>query len=155
MTFVPARKAMGMFLPLIIPARLKELFSKKGWKVAEHFAEFERALDCKTYALSVAGFGIYYLCVYFLNRGIGIDLSFSQVILVMAVTSLITMIPISFFGVGTRDVGLLAVFRWLEYAPEEAIALSLALLLLRVTIVLMGAIFWFIDPPPLTEIKAA
>ena len=95
------------------------------------------------------GFGIYFLCVYFLNRGVGIDLSFSQVVLVMTITSLITLIPISFFGVGTRDVGLLAVFPWFGRTPEEAVALSLALLLLRVAIVFMGSIFWFADPPPL------
>jgi uncharacterized membrane protein YbhN (UPF0104 family) len=152
-TFVPARKAMGMFLPLIISARLKEVFSKKGWKVAEHIAEFEKALDWKTYALSVAGFTIYYLCVYLLNRGIGIDLSLSQVILVMAITSLITMIPISFFGVGTRDIGLIAVFRWFGRPPEEAVALSMALLLLRMAIVLMGSVFWFTDPPPLMKLE--
>lgn len=151
--FVPSRKTIVILLPRIIPARLKDLFSKKGWNVAEHLVEFERALDCKTYALSVAGFGVYYLSVYFLNKGISIDLSFSQVVLVMTITSLITLIPISFFGVGTRDVGLLAVFRWFGHTPEEAIALSMALLLLRVAIVLMGSIFWFMDPPPFTKLE--
>jgi uncharacterized membrane protein YbhN (UPF0104 family) len=151
--FVPARKSISVFPPRIIPTRVKELFSEKGWNLAEHFTKIEEVLDYNTYALSVAGFGLFYLAVYFLAKGLGIDLSFAQIVLVMTVTSLITLIPISFFGVGTRDAGLLAAFKWFHHTPEEAIALSMALLLLRVAIVLIGSIFWFTDPPPLRELK--
>ncbi|PQP35665.1 hypothetical protein C6A37_01500 [Desulfobacteraceae bacterium SEEP-SAG9] len=146
--FIPARNTINYLFPRVIPKRLKNLLSKQGWDATKHLMEIHQALGYKTYALAVTGFGIYFLCVYFLNRGMGIDLSFSQVVLVMTITTLITLIPISFFGVGTRDVGLLAVFPWFGRTPEEAVALSLALLLLRVAIVLIGSIFWFADPPP-------
>jgi uncharacterized membrane protein YbhN (UPF0104 family) len=63
------------------------------------------------------------------------------------------LIPISFLGIGTRDAGLLAVFAFLGHTPEQAVALSMALLLLRIAIVFMGSLFWFIDPPPLSELK--
>jgi uncharacterized membrane protein YbhN (UPF0104 family) len=71
----------------------------------------------------------------------------------MTITSLVAMIPISFLGIGTRDAGLLAVFKWFGHTPEQAIALSMALLSLRIAIVLMGSIFWLSDPPPLNELK--
>ena len=152
LAFVPAKKAVMIFLPRIIPSRLNELFAKKGWSVREHFIEIHRALDLRTYALSVAGFGIYYLAVYLLNRSMSIDLTFSQVVLVMTITSLVTLLPISFFGVGTRDVGLVVVFKWFGRTPEEAVALSMALLLLRVAIVMMGSICWLMDPPPIIKL---
>ena len=93
------------------------------------------------------------MCIYYLSNGLNLELSFFQVVLIMTITSLITLIPISFFGIGTRDAGLLVVFKWFGYAPEQAVALSMALLLLRIAIVCMGSIFWFIDPPPFDELK--
>jgi len=91
--------------------------------------------------------------VYFLVKGLSIDLSLSQVVLVMTVTSLISLIPVSFLGLGTRDVGLILVFRCFGHTGEEAIALSVGLLLIRIVTVFIGSIFWFMDPPVLTELK--
>jgi uncharacterized membrane protein YbhN (UPF0104 family) len=56
-------------------------------------------------------------------------------------------------GIGTRDAGLLAVFSFFGHTPEQAVALSMALLLLRIAVVFMGSIFWYINPPPLGEMK--
>jgi len=153
LAFIPARKIVGVLLPRIIPSGLKELIVKKGWNFTDRLIEIETALDYRVYGLSVVAFGVYYLTVYFLVKSLNIGLSFSEVVLVMTITSLVSLIPISFFGIGTRDVGLLLVFNWFEHPAEEAIALSMALLLLRVAIVMMGSFFWFIDPPTFTNLE--
>jgi len=153
LAYIPVKKSVSLFTTKIFPKRLKEFFTKKGWNITDHLLKIENALNLKTYIYSVTAFGIYFLCIYFLNKGINIELSFFQVILIMTITSLITMIPISFLGIGTRDVGLLAVFQWFGETPEQAVALSMALLLLRIAIVFMGSIFWFMDPPPLNELR--
>ena len=110
-------------------------------------------LGFKIYIFSVGAFGLYFISIYFLTRGLNLELTFFQVVLIMTITSLITMIPISFLGIGTRDAGLLAVFSFFGHTPEQAVALSMALLVLRIAIVFMGSIFWFADPPPLAELK--
>jgi uncharacterized membrane protein YbhN (UPF0104 family) len=153
LAFFPARKAVWLLSPPILPKKLNELFVKKGLQIQNHLAQIYLTLNFKTYLYSVAAFGIYFLCIYFLSMGLRIDLGFFQVILIMTITSLIAMIPVSFLGVGTRDAGLLVVFKWFGQTPEQAIALSMALLLLRIAIVLMGSIFWLADPPPLNELK--
>jgi len=150
--FIPARKIVGVLSPRIIPSRLKDFFFDKGWNVSEHMVEIQKALNSKIYMLSVAGFCVYYLTVYFLAKSMNIGLSLSEIVLVMTITSLVSFVPISFFGLGTRDVGLLVVFKWFGHKPEEAVALSMALLLLRVAIVMMGSIFWFADPPTFTKL---
>ena len=101
----------------------------------------------------MAAFGLYFAAIYFLAEGLHLELSFFQVVLIMTITSLIAFIPISFLGIGTRDAGLLAVFSFFGHTPEQAVALSMALLLLRIAVVFMGAVFWFGDPPPLGELK--
>lgn len=153
LAFVPARKACLLLSPRFFPKRLKELLLKRGWNINEHLHKIHDMLDFKIYIYSMGAFGLYFISIYFLTRGLNLELSFFQVVLIMTITSLITLIPISFLGIGTRDAGLLAVFNFFGHSPEQAVALSMALLLLRIAIVFMGSIFWFIDPPPLAELK--
>lgn len=151
--FIPARKASLLLLTRLIPVRLKKLLSNKGWSIEDHVLQVHDTLNFGIYLYSVAAFGLYFVCIYCLSEGLNLELRFFQVVLIMTVTSLITLIPISFLGIGTRDAGLLVVFKWFGYAPEQAVALSMALLLLRIAIVFMGSIFWFIDPPPFDELR--
>jgi len=132
---------------------LKKLFLKKGWHLKDHISKIHDNLNFRTYLYSVGAFGLYFISIYYLTKGLNLDLLFFQVVLILTITTLIAFIPISFLGIGTRDAGLLVVFKWFAYTAEQAVALSLALLLLRIAIVLMGSIFWVIDPPPLDELK--
>ncbi len=140
-------------LPRMIPASLKLKMQAKNWHFEKSHQQIVRALDFPAYTLSVAGFLLYFLCVHMLNLGLGIDLSYSQIILVMVITSLIAALPISFLGIGTRDIALITVFSWFERSAEQAVSLSLALLLLRLVIMLMGSFFWYLDPPPFVAVK--
>ena len=153
LAFTPARKTVLLLSPRLLPKNLNAFFVKKGLDIQDHLAQIYDTLDFKTYLYSVSAFGIYFLCIYCLNVGLRIELGFFQIILIMTITSLVAIIPVSFLGIGTRDAGLLAVFKWFGHTPEQAIALSMALLLLRIAIVLMGSIFWLSDPPPLNELK--
>ncbi len=153
LAFIPARKACLLLSPRFFPRRLKELLRKKGWNLNEHLIKIHDMLGFKIYVYSMMAFSLYFISIYFLTKGLNLELSFFQVVLIMTITSLITLIPISFLGIGTRDAGLLAVFNFFGHTPEQAVALSMALLLLRIAIVFMGSIFWFIDPPPLAELK--
>jgi uncharacterized membrane protein YbhN (UPF0104 family) len=153
LAFFPARKACLLLSPRFFPKRLKIVLLEKGWNINEHLLKIYDMLSFKIYIYSLGAFGIYFISIYFLTRGLNLELSFFQVVLIMTITSLITLIPISFLGIGTRDAGLLAVFSFFGHTPEQAVALSMALLLLRIAIVFLGSIFWFIDPPPLAELK--
>ena len=153
LAFIPARKVCLLLSPRFFPGRLKKLLLKKGWNLNEHLLKIHDVLDFKIYIYSFLAFGLYFISIYFLTKGLNLELSFFQVVLIMTITSLISLIPISFLGIGTRDAGLLAVFSFFGHTPEQAVALSMALLLLRIAIVFMGSIFWFIDPPPLAELK--
>ena len=151
--FRPIQMVGVSIFPKTIPRRLKEKMSNKQWRFEHRFQQSVTAMDYRAYLLSTGGFLLYYLSIYFLNIGLGIDFGFSQIVCIMALTSLIAAIPISFMGIGTRDAALIVVFTWYGRSAEEAVSLSLGLLLLRLSIMLMGAIFWYIDPPPLSEFK--
>jgi uncharacterized membrane protein YbhN (UPF0104 family) len=151
--FIPARKACLLLSTHFLPNRIKDILQKKGWGIKDHVSQIHDMLNFWIYIQSVLAFCIYFYSIYFLTKGINLELDFFQVVLIMTITTLITLIPISFLGIGTRDAGLLAVFKYFGQTPEQAVALSMALLFLRIAIVSMGSIFWFIDPPPLGELK--
>ncbi|MDJ0819031.1 MAG: lysylphosphatidylglycerol synthase transmembrane domain-containing protein [Desulfobacterales bacterium] len=153
LAFFPARQACLLLSSGMIPERLKSLLIKKEWNVEGHLTHIFDILNFRIYLLSVAAFGLYFASIFFLAEGLNLELSFFQVVLIMTITSLIAFIPISFMGIGTRDAALLGVFSFFGRTPEEAVALSMALLLLRIAVVFMGSIFWFVDPPPLSELK--
>jgi len=153
LAFIPARKLCLLLSPRFLPNRFKRMLLNKGWNINEHLLKIHKMLNFKIYVYSIGAFGLYFISIYFLTKGLNLDLGFFQVVLIMTITSLITLIPISFLGIGTRDAGLLAVFNFFGHTPEQAIALSVTLLLLRIAIVFMGSIFWFVDPPPLAELK--
>lgn len=151
--YLPARFFISIFLHRMIPDRIQKIFTEKKWDITSHFAEIMASLNFRTYVESIIGFAIYFLSIYFINKGVQIDLNYSQVIIIMSIISLITLIPISFLGIGTRDVGLLVVFNWFDRTPEQAVVFSIALLTLRLAIVMMGAIFWFLNPPPFQKLS--
>lgn len=153
MVFKPLQLTSIHLFPKIIPGSLRKKSTARKWDFEEHFQQIVQALDFFAYFLSIIGFLLYFLSVYFLNLGLGISLSFPEIIFIMAITSLIAAIPISFLGIGTRDVALITVFAWFGRTPEEAVSLSIALLLLRLAIMLMGSLFWYLEPPPLSSIK--
>ena len=153
LAFIPARKACLLLSPRLLPRRLNELLQRKDWHIKKHLIKIHDILNFKMYILSIIAFGLYFVSIFCLTKGLRLELSFFQVVLIMTITSLITLIPVSFLGIGTRDAGLLAVFSFFGRTPEQAVALSMALLLLRIAIVFMGSIFWFIDPPPLAELR--
>jgi len=151
--FKPVQMAGVSIFPKTIPKRLKAKMADKKWRFDHHFQQIVAVLDYRSYLLSAVGFLLYFLSIFFLNLGLALNFSFSQIVCIMALTSLITAIPISFMGIGTRDAALIAVFAWYGRSAEEAVSLSLGLLLLRLAIMLMGSIFWYVDPPPLTELN--
>jgi len=153
LAFIPARKACLLISPRLLPRRLNVLVQKKNWHISEQLIKMHDILNFKIYILSITAFGLYFVSIFCLTKGLLLELSFFQVVLIMTITSLITMIPISFLGIGTRDAGLIAVFSFFGHTPDQAVALSMALLLLRIAIVLIGSIFWVLDPPPLSELK--
>ncbi len=152
-SFIPLRQAIILLPSKFIIKHLDKLIKNKRGNLKDYLLPIRNVLNFETYIYSVAAFGIYFICIFLVSESLQIGLNLFQVVLIMTLTSLIAFIPISFLGIGTRDAGLLVVFKWFGFSPEHAVALSLALLLLRIAIVFMGSFFWLIDPLPLSELR--
>ncbi|MFC2162077.1 YbhN family protein [Candidatus Altiarchaeota archaeon] len=82
--------------------------------------------------LTGAWWTVLFIRPFILVKGMGLDISPLVFILVMPVVAVIEVLPISLLGIGTRDVGLIAVFSLLSVPAELMIALSLMMLFLSI-----------------------
>ena len=86
---------------------------------------------------------------YLLARALDIDIGFVQVMFAVALGSLVTLIPISISGLGTRELAIITYLESASVAPEAALGFSL-LIFFNFQIVggVIGAVAWMIKPIP-------
>ncbi len=105
-------------------------------------------------ALTLLAYLVFFVQCYMVALAVGLSASFVQVSYAVAMGSLITLIPISISGIGTRDAAIVAYLGSLGIASEAALGFSL---LIFVTFYiaggLMGAVAWLMQPAPLAALR--
>ena len=74
--------------------------------------------------------------------GLGINVEWGGILLMIPLTSLIMVVPISIAGWGVREGVMVVGFGYLGVAPEAALALSILYGLLMLVVALPGGIVW-------------
>ncbi len=105
-------------------------------------------------ALTVLGYAIFYGQCYLLALALRLPLGPGPVTFAVALGSLVTLIPVSISGLGTREATMIAYLSAYGVAAEAAISFSL---LVFVTFYiaggLTGALAWVIRPVPLSALR--
>jgi len=79
--------------------------------------------------------------------GTGMTIPFTDLILVMSITNLLTFLPVSISGIGVRDVSLVVLLGRFGIGQAQAVAFSLAILVIfYVGGILLGSICWVWEP---------
>lgn len=137
---------------------IKKLFDKlipskyqESWKINfQDFVNNIKILKTKhwliIFLITVFSWLFYYLQIYFLAKGLGINISILYLSISATIAGLITLIPISISGIGTRDAALIALFAPFAISVEKTIAFSTLILLLSLFAALIGLICWLIKP---------
>ena len=90
---------------------------------------------------------IFFAQCYFLAVALGLHIDFITITLFTAIANLISLIPISISGLGTREASLIYLFSLINVKPE--LAVSYALLVFIVFFLcggIMGAVAFWIKP---------
>lgn len=96
---------------------------------------------------------LFFQC-YLLGRALGLDITFIDTTCAVALGSLITLVPISISGLGTREATIIAYLGTVGIPPELALGFSLLVFLVfYVGGGLMGAIAWWIKPVSLDALR--
>ncbi len=124
---------------------------QKSWKI--NFQDF--ANDFKIYRLknyliifliTTFSWVFYYLQMYILAKGLNINVPLLYLAISITVAGLITLIPVSISGIGTRDIALILLFSPFLIAREQVIAFSALILLMLIWAAFIGLICWLIKP---------
>lgn len=89
---------------------------------------------------------IYFFQMYILAQGAGIHISPYYLSVVVTIVGLVTIVPASISGIGTRDAALIIFLSPLLVPKEQIIVFSALILLMSLFEVLIGLICWFIKP---------
>ena len=135
------------WLSRLLPRHIRE----RGRDALDDFSDgFRQVMTPRffiTVLISVGVFIIFYIQCFILARGLNIDIEFFKLSIYIAIMSIITLVPISISGIGTRDIALIYFFS-IEGLPQEtAVAYSfIYLMLFSVFTALLGLIGWYMKP---------
>ena len=77
------------------------------------------------FILSVSGWFLKYIMMFFVAKLFFINIPFLYFIMVVAVADVIASLPISIYGLGTREVALITMFNLWKVPKENVVSLSL------------------------------
>lgn len=136
----------------------RKLFSADGVLVG-----MRAGLCCLTFKwvlwaviLTVLAYGIFFGQCYLLARSLNLEVGFIPMMFAVACGSLITLVPISISGIGTREAAMIAYLNSAGVSAEAALSFSLLVFVtFYVAGGLIGALAWWIKPIPFTRSQDA
>ena len=89
---------------------------------------------------------IYFITMYLFALSIDINIPFLYLATCVSISAVITLIPISISGIGTRDATLIILFSYLGLSKESAIAFSMMILFMYAVNGFIGLVAWLKKP---------
>ena len=97
-------------------------------------------------SISIHTFSI--IAVLILSEGLGLEIAWLGIVLVVPLATLFMLIPISIAGWGVREGVMIVGLGYLNVLPEQALALSILYGLLMLITALPGGIIWLFSSHP-------
>lgn len=88
---------------------------------------------------------LYFFQVYLAGNLLGIHLSFFTYVLILSLSSIAAAMPITFLGVGTRELAMVACFGVYGIDKEPVLALALIIYSLLILHALIASVFWMFE----------
>ena len=96
---------------------------------------------------TIASAALAFFQCYLIAISLSISISFVYLTFCVSVAGLVSLIPVSIYGLGTREATLIALFSRVGLSSESAVGFSLMyLLVFGVFTAAIGALIWFVSP---------
>lgn len=90
--------------------------------------------------------------IFFVALSLGFAIPYDFLLIVFPIITLLEALPISFSGIGTRDVTLIFFFGFIAISAEAAISISLLYLLITYLFASIGFGLWYRSPIKIKEV---
>jgi uncharacterized protein (TIRG00374 family) len=129
----------------------QKVFAEGGWLIGmrEGLKGMGLSSLISSLLLTAIAYGVFFGQCYLLSRAVGIDIGYMSITYAVGLGSLVTLLPISISGLGTREATITAYLAASGVQPE--VALSFSLLVFATFYIaggIMGAVAWWIRPIP-------
>ena len=140
-------RILKFFHKVLIPKKNKNKFEKSFY---DFYHGVNQIINYRLFiymGLTITGYFLFFIQCYLIAISMNLSISFVSLTLFMAIANLISFIPISISGLGTRDATLLFLFGLIGIRPEFAVSYSFVVFMLFfVSGGIFGAIAWWIKP---------
>jgi uncharacterized protein (TIRG00374 family) len=116
----------SLFTKLVKSRIFTNVKDKLNGSIDSFYEDIPRFIDVLIpFFISISSWIFSFFEFYLLSKLFLIDIPFLQFILILAVANLIASIPITVYGLGTREATLITIFSIYGVVPEKVLALSL------------------------------
>ncbi len=125
------------------------VFDQEGWLIGmrQGLLKMGMKLLAISAVLTVTAYLVYFTQCFILSKALAIEVSYSSVMFAVALGSLITLLPFSISGLGTREATIIAYLSTVGISPETALSFSfLVFVTFYVMGGLIGALAWLVHP---------
>ena len=130
------------------------VLKKNKIKIEESFDDFYRGINqligynlFVSIILTIISYIIFFIQCYFITLAMDLSISFLDITLFMAISNIVSFIPITISGLGTRDAILILLFSLVGIDSEFAVVYSfLVFIVFFVSGGALGFISWSINP---------
>jgi uncharacterized protein (TIRG00374 family) len=132
----------------------RRLFAPQSWLLEMRLGLRQLAWNRTIVAIlwTVLAYGVFFGQCYLLALALDLQVSYVQISFAVAIGSLVTLLPISISGLGTREAAIVAYLAASGVSGEPALSFSLLVFLtFYIASGLMGAIAWWVRPVALGQ----
>ena len=145
------QQLMGKLFKLLYNlAVIKKVKGKIEESFEDFYGELNQLLNPRLVfsgLLTCMGYSMFFVQCYLIVIAMDLPINFITITLFMAISNLISFIPISISGLGTRDATLIFLFSLIGLKPELAVSYAfLVFITFFIAGGLMGAVSWWFRP---------
>jgi len=142
----PVYRLLSKLISQFIPEKYSNKLEGEGkdffyMLLPKDFWEFSKLL-----LLTLASWILYFYGYYILSKALGLNVDFLILSLILSLTALLSFIPVTISGIGTRDAALIVLLKPYGVYAEEAVAFSLSILAIFLIDIVIGFLFSLSNP---------
>lgn len=146
---------LAVFRNIIIPNNIfKKLISKFSLSLQNVLVEFSQSdfpltarMVCYASIFSIFSGAIYFFQCFIIAKAMLLPISYVEIGYIMSITTLVSLLPITIMGFGTRESALLFLMMPFDISQETILAFSFGIFIVfYMGSTFFGALFWFFSP---------
>jgi len=136
----------NFFINFLLPNQFRKSFKKNINDFVFDLSRIKYLILIKTFLLTLLAWFTYYFILFSIAKVMNINMPFIYFVACLSISSLVTILPISFSGIGTRDIIFILIFSKFGLSSESAVAFSAVILFTYVLTTFFGLISWLYNP---------